>query len=139
MTLYTHLIRPQHGLELPAQAEVCLLFKECSWSQRGLEGRGLVHTSTPLQAKDLLTLTPQGNAGTEGQDQWYDQEQSSQHRCAVEGFGSVFPLEFVSKCRLSDYIFNDLVPNRFIVMYINIWPSYYPVDNVSQSRIRCEG
>ena len=29
--------------------------------------------------------------------------------------GSAFPFEFISKCRHSDYIFNDLVPNRFQV------------------------
>ena len=77
--------RLQHSLELPEQAEVHLLFEEYSWSQRGLEDMGLAHMSKPFQGKDLLIFTQQGNAGTEGQDQWYDQEQSSQQRYS-QGF-----------------------------------------------------
>ena len=38
-----------YGLEFPEQAEVCLLFEECSWSQRENEGRGLVHMVKLLQ------------------------------------------------------------------------------------------
>ena len=129
---------PQHGLELPEQAEVCLLFEEYSCPQRGLEGRGLVYMSKPLQGKISWSwrheepLEQKGRInGTIG---------SNLHsRALSKGLGSVFPLEFVSKWRLSDHTFNDLIPNGLKRMCIHIWTSHYPVGNVSQSRIRCEG
>jgi len=52
-------------------------------------------------------------------------------------FGSVFSREFISKDRLSYNISYDRFPNRLNCMNIHIWPSHYPIDHVSQSRVSC--
>ena len=67
-------------------AKVCLLFEECSWYHRELEGRINNTTRSSLHSWDIP-------------------------KCS----GSFYTLQFVSERRLSDYIFNDFVPNRFKV------------------------